>query len=373
MSSGRSRLFRLLAIASATLAVAGLVAAHVAARQIESRLVAALGPRASVGGVSVGLASVTVTDLRIASAGRAAWPADDELRAAELVVRPGLRSLWSALHGGPWFVGEIVVRDGFVSALRTHDGRLHAVPALMERAGEAPAGGTRATDAPPSAATPLIEIGEIRLEHTAVEFDDASLKTAAPHRLRFEDLDARIGPLDLPTLARPVSLRLEARLKGVERDGDVALHGTLTPATKDADLAFRVKDVDLVALQPYLFRLNDGGVRHGRLDLAIDARVEHQRLHAPGNVTITGLELSPGGGTLGGLGSGSRQALLDLMRHDGRLSAKFVLDGRLDDPAFSLNENLATRFASGVGDTLGVGVQGVVQGMGHVLKGLVGR
>jgi hypothetical protein len=362
------------------LAIAGLVASHVAARLIESRLLDALGPRASVGDISVGLTSVTVHDLRIAGV-HGAWPVDDELRAAELSVRPGLRSLWSGLRGGAFVVDEVTVRDGYVSALRSRDGRLHLVPALLERANDAQAPQPVAPatrDAPakaPSPAAPRLVIEQIRIERTVLDLRDASLKTPAPLRLRFEDLDARVGPLALPGLARPVSLDLAAKLKGVERDGEITIRGALTPATKDADLAARVKAVDLVALQPYLFKLNDGGVRHGRLDLALDVHVERQRLHAPGTVTLAGLELAPGGGggAFGALGSGSRQALIDLMSRDGRLTAKFALEGRLDDPAFSLNENLATRFTAGLADAMGVGVQGVVQGMGRVLKGLVGR
>ena len=50
-----------------------------------------------------------------------------------------------------------------------------------------------------------------------------------------------------------------------------------------------------------------------------------------------------------------------------------ALDGRLDDPAFSVNENFATRMASGLAETLGVSVGGVVEGVGGVIKGLLGR
>ena len=90
------RALKSLAAGVAVLVVLALAGAHLAARQIESRLLAALGPRASVGGVSVGLTRVVVTDLRVASAGGGAWPVADELRAASREVRPGLRSPWSA-------------------------------------------------------------------------------------------------------------------------------------------------------------------------------------------------------------------------------------------------------------------------------------
>jgi hypothetical protein len=68
-----------------------------------------------------------------------------------------------------------------------------------------------------------------------------------------------------------------------------------------------------------------------------------------------------------------RQAVLAAMRRDGRIRVAFTLDGRLDDPAFSLNENLVTRIASGLAESLGVSIEGVVQGVGNVVKGLLGR
>jgi hypothetical protein len=177
----------------------------------------------------------------------------------------------------------------------------------------------------------------------------------------------------LPQLAEPVDVDLKATLKGVQHDGTVTLHGRLTPATKDTSLEVRVSGADLVALQPYLFSINDGGVKRGLLDLSLDVDVEHQHLHAPGQVTLQDLQLASRDGAVGSLNTASRQALLDLMGRQGRITARFTLDGRLDDPSFSLNENLTTRFASGLADAMGVGVEGVVQGMGHVLKGLVGR
>ena len=61
------------------------------------------------------------------------------------------------------------------------------------------------------------------------------------------------------------------------------------------------------------------------------------------------------------------------LRRDGRIRIRFALDGRLDDPAFSLNESLATRVASGLADSLGVSLAGVVHGVGNVVKGLFGR
>ncbi len=50
-----------------------------------------------------------------------------------------------------------------------------------------------------------------------------------------------------------------------------------------------------------------------------------------------------------------------------------MLEGRLDDPAFSLNENLATRVASALAAKLGMNVGGLAEGVGSLVRGLFGR
>ena len=154
------------------------------------------------------------------------------------------------------------------------------------------------------------------------------------------------------------------------------LLSSLTPAARDADLDIRARGIDLVALQPYLLKSGESAVRAGTLDLTLDAKAAQQRLRAPGKLAIEGLELADGGGPLPGLGTFAglpRQAVLAALARDGRIELDFVLEGRIDDPKFSLNELFAARFAVGLAEKLGVSLGGVVEGVGNVIKGLFGR
>ncbi len=69
-------------------------------------------------------------------------------------------------------------------------------------------------------------------------------------------------------------------------------------------------------------------------------------MNAPGKLTLTNLELVDEGplATFAGV---PRKAVLAAMTERGRLEVKFTLEGRLEDPSFSLNENLATRSRPG--------------------------
>ncbi len=338
------------------LAIVGL---HLAAGRLEAALREALGPRASIGAVSLGLTGVEVQDLRIRAAA-GAWPAQDELVAQRVRLRPGLASLWSR----GWHIARIEVDDGYLSMLRNRQGKLRVVPALLERPGTA--GSERA-----DGTAPRVRIAAVELHGVAIDFFDASVH-GPTHRLRFESLQARVGPLDMPALDEPTAIELQATLKGPQANGRIAIDGSVTFATLDAALDASVKGVDLVALQPYLLKVNEAGVKRGTLDLTLAATVKARRLHAPGRVTLTGLELASGG-VLSTFAGVPRQAVLAAMQRDGRIDVKFTLDGKLDDPNFSINDNLATKLAGGLAETLGVSVSGVVEGVGNVIKGLLGR
>ena len=342
------------------LAALGIALARVAASRLHERIADALGPRATLETAELSWSGdVELRGLRIAAA--RGWPARDELRADRVRVTPDLRSLGSALSGGPWRVRRIEVEGGYLSLHRTRDGALRVLPALLDdRSG-------------PAAAAAAIIVGHVRLDATTIDFHDSSVRGAGAHRVQLERLDADIGPLHLPALDQPVELELAALLKGPHHDGRLRLAGALTPATRDATLDVRASGVDLVALQPYLLRVSEGGVKSGRLDLKMQASVRKMRLNAPGSVTLTDLELASSGSMLGTLAGVPRQAVLAAMRRDGRIEVRFTLDGRLDDPNFSVNDSIATRVASGLAEKLGVSVGGVVEGVGSVIKGLLGR
>jgi len=351
------------AIVLLTLVLLGFIGLNLAARQLRSQIEAALGPRASVGALNAGWTGVEVLDLRIK--GAAGWPTDDELRARRVHVRPDLRSLF----GGPWRIAKVRVEDAYLSAMRTRDGKTHVLPALLDdrKSGRA----TPAQGEPSAAAAPVVEIGEIEVDAARLDFFDASVRQPAL-RLRIEQLDATVEHLSLPALDKPFELKVSGVFKGPQRDGKIALDGNYTAATRDANVHARFNGVDLLALQPYLVKVTDSSVRRGSLDLDLRATVLANKLKAPGKLTLTNLELASDGplATFAGV---PRKAVLAAMTDKGRLEVKFTLEGRLDDPSFSLNENLATKIASGMAESLGVSLSGVVKGLGGVVRGLFGQ
>ncbi|WP_083876757.1 DUF748 domain-containing protein [Ideonella sp. B508-1] len=371
---------------------------QLALQQLRARLMAALGPRAEVQAITVGWSGVTVSGLHLAA--EAGWPDAEELSAQRIWLQPALDSLWS----GPWRIRRIEVEDGHISLLRNRQGKLRLLPGLLDTpAAEPPPAhaATRKVSATPASAASAnasagqagvrghvgdaLVINTIVLRRVQVDLYDDSFRPALrqPHHVQLADLAAQVGNLHLPALDQAIDLELQASVRGgnqnsgakapAPQDGTLNLQGEFTPASHDARIQAQVKGVDLRVLQPYLLTVNAGGVRQGRLDLNLQATVKANHLHAPGTVTLTGLELGHGSGWWDRFGAAGRQAMLNTLADKGRIEVHFTLDGRLDDPNFSVNDSLAQRFATGLAQALGVSVGGVVEGVGQMIKGLFGR
>ena len=355
----RPALRRLLIACTVLTVLAGgtMLAYQVALQRLKAAVVQALGPRASLDVLEIGFTQVELRGLRIRAEreGPRPWPAADELRAERVTLRPQL----GAVLRGQWRVGSLHVHGAYLSLLRSRDGKLHVLPALQ------PAGAR--PNAQAAVAAPLVLIDQVRLHDAEIELYDASVRRT-PHRLRLTQVHARVDDLQLPALDRPLALQIEGVLKGVRQDGPVQIEGTMTPATRDAKLQARFKDVDLIPLQPYLLRGGEGALRGGTLDLSLDATVQRNQLHAPGRLVLKKVDLAQHSWT--GM---AQRALLATMDREGRIELGFTLAGRLDDPSFSLNEDLAAKVAVAMAEKLGVSFGGLAEGMGNVVKGLLGR
>ena len=360
---------RLLMAGAAVVAVA-LGVVIFAAHDARHRILQALGPRTTVGSITLSYPSVTLRDVHVAASDApGAWPSPEEFEAKEVVVDITAASLWAYRRGEPLAIADVRVRDGTLVMLRTPD-HLTLLPALGETSNAQAAALHASQAAAPGEPAIALVLQHMHFDNMAVDLHDATLRGGPPQRVRFEQVRGTVDDLALPKLAQPIAIDLQGVLKGTDRNGRVSLKGSLTPAAHDATLAIGLAGVDMTALQPYLLRFGERAVRHGTLDLALEANVANRQVHAPGQLTITGLEFGePEGGTFAGVG---RRAVLAALKRDGRISLKFTLEGRTDDPKFSLDENLGVRVAAGLGKAVGVSVEGVVEGVGSVVKGLLG-
>lgn len=350
------------------LAILFAVGLHFAAGTLRDKVKEALGADSEIGEITLSGTVVEVTKVRVPAP--AGWPTGDALRADRIVVSPDLSALFSS-HAVR--IRRIAVDQAYLSIYRTREGKLRLLPGMLEKPAKVGQAKEEGIGLP-------ISIDDIELSNSAVEIFDASVAKPA-HRVRLEQLHARVGPVALPELRGHTHLALDGVVKGVRRDGKLAVQGWIELATKDSELTTRLQGVDLVALQPYLIKAAETGVRQGTLDLDLKATVKQNHLTAPGTVTLSNLELTSGGGASATFMGMPRSAVVGMMKdRSGRISVQFTLDGRLDDPHFSLNEAFMMRVGASMAENLGISLEslvksasGTTQGLGGSLRKLFGR
>lgn len=346
------------------LSIGGFAAFQAGIGALKGQVEKALGPNGEVKEIRVRLTGVEITGVRIrapkGATKQADWPADDELRAERILITPSILDLLSArvvLQG-------IRVEGAYISMLRAKNGQMKVLPSLLDN----PANKTKpgASDIQGAdLSTPPISVGKIELVNGTVEFFDATIRQP-PLKLRLEQINTTIGKLQLPDLTGQTSIKLEGILKGVRRDGQISIDGSIELATKESGISTRLRGVDLVALQPYLIKATESGVKKGSLDLELNSSIKKGLLRAPGTLTLSDLELasSSTSGTIMGM---PRNAAIGMMKdRKGKISVRFVLEGDINDPQFSLNENLTTRIGSSIANVLGVSIEGLTKGVGSV-------
>ncbi len=350
----RKRIALAIVAALALLAGAAMFGLHATTKELKHQVEQALGANSEVDDIVVGWSAIEVRGVRIRAP--QGWPAPDTLRAQRVVIVPDLAGLISAkVH-----IHRITVEDAYVSVLRARDGRLHLLPSLLEK----PAAADRAAPATP------VAIGTIELHGGALEFFDATVKKPA-HKLRLEQLQAKVEDLQVPAMSGRTRMQMDGVVKGVQRDGTLSVGGWVELADKNSEIGTRLRGVDLIVLQPYLIKASETGVRRGTLDLTLTSMVRANRLHAPGTVTLTGLQLTSSGGAFGTFMGVPRQAVLAALKNrNDQITIPFTLEGDLSDPQFSLNDSFAKRLGTAVAETLGISIEGLTRNVGKAAEGL---
>ncbi len=336
------------------IAIAAAAALHFAAQALKENIEQALGLESEVGSIALGWSSIEITAIRTKAP--QGWPAVDTLRANRVVVAPDLLGLLSAKIR----IHRFAIEDGYVSMLRTRDGRLRVAPRLTEASQQT---GKSKPQTP-------VAIGAIELRGCVVELFDASVRQP-PHKLRLENVQATIESLQVPDFAGRTGIGLEGVVKGAQHNGTLSVHGWVEIATKDSEVSSKLRGVDLIAFQPYLIKAAETGVRRGTLDLDLNSTVRKNKLRAPGRLTLANLELETGGGAFGTFMGLPRQGVVNALKdRGGKISLQFTLEGDLDDPKFTLNESFARRLSSGFAETLGISFEGLAKGLGSAAQGI---
>ena len=351
------------AIAVAVLALAVLAALYALQREVKNEIVEVLGPLGSAERIDVGFRSIALTNVRLKAPPD--WPAPDALRAARITITPDRRALLAhRVH-----IRDVTVSGFDLTVLRLASGSIRLLPNLRQSVsggGATPAGG--GPGAPP--AEKLID--HIAFQNGTFDFYDRSVSNP-PYHVTVSDANATVDHLRLPALTDPTQLSVTGSIRGPSHTGQVAFGGWIRIASRDSQTTTMLRNVDVTTLDPYLLKkaATKARITGGTVDLDLQSTVQNYHLHAPGTLTLHGLQLESSANPLDTFMSiPTRAAIAALKTHNGDLTLHFVLEGNLHDPKFVLNDRLLTEIRTGFAKALGVSAEGVVKGAGQTAKGL---
>ncbi|WP_170941497.1 DUF748 domain-containing protein [Bordetella genomosp. 7] len=341
-----------------TLLAAGALAMHLAARVVEARILDFMGTTGRAADIDVGLKEVVLHDVVLGAP--EGWPAEQTLRARRIVCTPDWRSLVSRRL----VLDTLVVEDYYMSVRRSRDG-LEILPTLTARAREKRQ--ESAAEGKDPSEQWQTEIGKATLRNGEVDYYDAIVSKPA-HKVSLNQMQAQIGPLYFPKRDERTLLQVTGRVPARTHTGTVEVDGWLAAASRDADVRNRLAGVAVPALAPYLYKGSGATMTGGTVDLDMRTRIQKRQLNAAGHLELHGLKFGGKGDTLASL---PRKAVLAALEdRNGEVAFDFTLTGNLDDPKFSLDDNISMRLMGGLAKAIGVSAKGVAEGVGGAVQEL---
>ncbi len=336
------------------LMVGGAAGFRVALSVLKDKVVEALGEGSEIREIRAGISGVVVDGLRIRGAGN--WPAEDTLRADQVIIVPSLWSLFSRQYR----IHSITVNNPYICVFRDRNGKVKVVPSLMHKDND------KKQDPSDTTPPPQVSIGQIVLKDGSAEFYDASMGQR-PTKITLTRIQADIEDIVAPALNAKSSFDMSALMKGPQDEGRITIKGWADLSTRDSSISLKLASVDMVPFQAYLLKAGDVRVNKGMLDLDLKSEVRDKRLKAPGRITISDLTLAPSKGFMGTFMGVPRDAVLSFLKDkDNRITLDFVLQGDLNNPKFTLHEAMSQRMAVSMAGLLKVGIGGVAKTAGEL-------
>ena len=354
MTLTRRRL-RIAGLIAAALVALSFAAYRFALNELRAQVLQALGPDARIGEIDLSFRAIHLNALTLKAP--ASWPAKLALSAESVVIVPDLTSLFTRTV----VISSIRIDRATFVVLRDRGGKMRLLPSLTER-NTAPGGPSASTV--DSSATPRVKIGEIVLKNASVSYFDNEVRTP-PLEIRLVNVDARLKHLGVPGLKDKSDFTLIAKINGPTHQGTISLDGWMVFATRDSEIKATVRNVDMVSLEPYLLQKAETGVRKGLLDLDLNSTIAEQRIHAPGVLKLTGLELRDDGGSGTFMGM-PRDSVVGLLRdRDGAITIPFTLEGSLKEPGFALDRAFKARAGLAAAAALGLTIKDLIDVFGN--------
>lgn len=207
--------------------------------------------------------------------------------------------------------------------------------------------------------SPPVFIKNIGVRNGSIDYlDRKTAKTPILTKLRNIQLDAK--DIAIPPGKDFTPYTLKADIPGNMGTGTLMSKGKVKLKTQDMDSRVETRKLDITIMKPYFQKEGSVNVTKGFLDLDMDVKIASRMISAPGNVVLKDLEFESGSG-MGAkfLGVPLSLVVSFMKKSNNEIPVKFLVEGSLDNPKFSLAESFSARFSSGLAEKLGLSVKDI--------------
>jgi hypothetical protein len=199
-----------------------------------------------------------------------------------------------------------------------------------------------------------VRVERVRIQEAAIDFEDRKVgNPPAEIKVRKMDLDLRDIRYPFASVRSPVTLK--GKMKGPTKEGEIELKGWINFDSLDMDTVFHLREIEVKTLESYYRKRVSAEIESGEMRMQAKITINKRVIDAPGNLELTSLKVGGGGGSVFYIPA---KTVVSLLKDRGnRINVKFHVKGNLDDPRFSLQENIMTRIGISLAEALGVPIK----------------
>jgi Domain of Unknown Function (DUF748) len=221
--------------------------------------------------------------------------------------------------------------------------------------------------------TTPVEVKNLKIEDGELLYLDGKI-APKPFPVSVTEIDLTADQLSLPFGSQNTSYRFSARLPGKHGAGALTSSGKTVLKTLDTDAKVSLRNLDLTSCKPYWQTEGEVDISQGFFDLDMDLGIKKRMLSAPGRTVLKDLQFVEGRSLVDQFLGLPRESVVGMLkRNDNQIAFDFVLEGSLDNPKYSLRENILTRMTVELAKRLGLSVMEtgdkvIIKG-GELMKG----
>ena len=323
-----------------------LVLVRFSGQILKAHIEKSLGENVKAGSVTISWGKVVIGDLTFLKDGRTVGT----------IRSVAIRADFMSILGDTIAISRVDVEEPYFKLLIDKKGKLILPIAMpLQRTGRDKGGKERGD---PKTRKPMpVEIKSLVARGGKIDFEDRSVPR--PVLLNFTDVNIDVHDIAYPFVNQWTAYEVTGRLAGGSQAGSVTGTGKTNSQNEETKVKTVLKNIDLTLIKPYIEIKGDAGIERGFIDMTMEAAIVKKHIRAPGTMVIRGLQLSSSGGVSETFLGVPRSLVLSFLKNNKNdISLDFVLEGNLDNPKFTIRENLATRVAVALATRFGFSIKG---------------